>query len=626
MTYDAFVSYSHAADGRLAPALQSALQQFAKPWYRLRALRLFRDKTTLAATPHLWPTIEAALRDSRYFILLASQEAAASQWVQREVDWWLQNRSADTLLIVLTSGFVAWANGAGDFDWTKTNALPHDLHGRFASEPLYVDLRWARTADRRSLRRTQFRAAILDLAAVLHGKPKDELDGADVREHRRTMRVAWSAIGLLVALTGTSGATTWVAVQQRRVAEQRHRLAVSRDLAAASKEAVHTNSRLSALFALRAVRETYPIDKTVPVEAYSALVQAETFVRGANLARPWNSMSGKTVLDPAGTHLAVVDRDDQDPLSHSAETIAPDIEVYALQGVQGVGKLDSPARLREPGATVLQMTFSPDGRRLATANADKTVRVWDVESGREVGTLQHDAAVLSVAYSPDGRWLASGGDDGKVRVWDAATATLSASFPGHKGHRGGIVSLAFSQDGRLLASGGEDKRAKIWNLATGHYVRVFAGHQGVERVAFGPLDWLATASGAGATIRSVRSGAELAAVSGHNGYVTGVAFRPGGSAVATVGLDGVARLWELPSGKLLLDTDMGPEERASGVTFSKDGASLAVTYYIPSDRVTVRVFDLDLATLLQLDEQEGIARALTAEECQRYLHTAECPR
>jgi hypothetical protein len=88
----------------------------------------------------------------------------------------------------------------------------------------------------------------------------------------------------------------------------------------------------------------------------------------------------------------------------------------------------------------------------------------------------------------------------------------------------------------------------------------------------------------------------------------------------------VAKLWELPSGKLLLDIDMGPEERASGVTFSKDGASLAVTYYIPSDRVTVRVFDLDLATLLQLDEQEGIARALTSEECQRYLHTAECPR
>jgi hypothetical protein len=623
MTYDAFVSYSHAADGRLAPGLQSALQQFAKPWYRLRALRLFRDKTTLAATPHLWPTIEGALRDSRYFILLASPEAAASQWVQREVDWWLQNRSADTLLIVLTDGFVAWDNGTGDFDWARTNALPHNLHERFASEPLYVDLRWARTVDNLSLRHTQFRAAILDIAAVLHGKPKDEVDGADVREHRRTIRLAWSAFGLLVALTGISVATTWVAVQQRRIAEQRLRVAVSRDLAAASKESARANSQLSALFALRAVRETYPIDKTVTVEAYSALVQAETFVRGANLAQPWNSMSGKTILDPAGTRLAVVDRDDQNPLSHSSEAAAPDIDVYPLQGAHGVGKLESPARLREPGTTVLQMTFSPDGKHLATANADKTVRVWDVESEREVGTLQHDGAVLSVAYSPDGRWLASGGDDGKVRVWDTATATLSASLDGHKG---GIVSLAFSQDGRLLASGGEDKRVKIWNPVTGHYVRVFAGRRGIERVAFGPLGLLATASGAGARIRSVRSGEEIAAVSGHNGYITGVAFRPGGSAVATVGLDGVAKLWELPSAKLLLDIDMGPEERASGVTFSKDGAALAVTYYIPSDRVTVRVFDLDLATLLQLDEQEGIARALTADECQRYLHTSECPR
>src|SRR5262249_7330513 len=83
MPYEAFVSYSHAVDGQLAPALQSALHGLAKPWYRLRALRVFRDKTSLSANPGLWPSIERALAESEFFLLLASPEAAHSPWVER---------------------------------------------------------------------------------------------------------------------------------------------------------------------------------------------------------------------------------------------------------------------------------------------------------------------------------------------------------------------------------------------------------------------------------------------------------------------------------------------------------------------------------------------------------------
>ena len=78
MKYKAFMSYSHAADGNLAPAVQSALHRFARPWYKLRSLRVFRDKTSLSATPELWPTIERALTESEYFLLFASPEAAQS--------------------------------------------------------------------------------------------------------------------------------------------------------------------------------------------------------------------------------------------------------------------------------------------------------------------------------------------------------------------------------------------------------------------------------------------------------------------------------------------------------------------------------------------------------------------
>src|SRR4051794_34526716 len=108
MRYDAFISYSHAADGLLAPALQSALHRLARPWYRLRALPVFRDQTNLSAAPDLWPTIESALRESRALILLASPEAAASKWVRREIEAWRAKPDPGPIYIVLTGGTVVW--------------------------------------------------------------------------------------------------------------------------------------------------------------------------------------------------------------------------------------------------------------------------------------------------------------------------------------------------------------------------------------------------------------------------------------------------------------------------------------------------------------------------------------
>ncbi len=85
VAYDAFISYSHAKDKTIATALQAVVQKLGKPWYRRRALRVFRDDTSLSATPHLWPSIEQALAQSRFLILLASPEAAASRWVGQEI-------------------------------------------------------------------------------------------------------------------------------------------------------------------------------------------------------------------------------------------------------------------------------------------------------------------------------------------------------------------------------------------------------------------------------------------------------------------------------------------------------------------------------------------------------------
>jgi hypothetical protein len=217
--YAAFISYSHAVDGKLAPALQRGLQRFAKRWYELRALKLFRDETSLSTNPHLWASIEDALAKSRHFLLLASPRAARSEWVAREVDWWKANRPLDRLLIVLTQGALTWDHAAGDFLWDEETPLPPNLRGVFTDSPRHLDLRWAQNASTDlSLQHNQFREAIADLAATLHGRPKEELIGEEVTQHRRVRRLARGAMAALVLLAlAATGAALW-AIQQARIA------------------------------------------------------------------------------------------------------------------------------------------------------------------------------------------------------------------------------------------------------------------------------------------------------------------------------------------------------------------------------------------------------------------------
>lgn len=231
--YDAFISYSHAADGALAPALQAALQSLARPLFRLHALRIFRDATSLSASPELWPAIETALREARHFLLLASPAGAQSKWVQREVAWWLAHRSAATMFVLVTEGELDWDETGNDFHWARTNCLPREpLAGRFKSEPLWVDLRWARQGETLTLRHTRFRQAVLDIAAPLHGVDKDQLDSDDVRRLARVRRLSAGVMVGLAILAGVAFSFFIQARQQRAEAERRGVISEARRLAA----------------------------------------------------------------------------------------------------------------------------------------------------------------------------------------------------------------------------------------------------------------------------------------------------------------------------------------------------------------------------------------------------------
>ncbi|MEU8657662.1 TIR domain-containing protein [Actinoplanes philippinensis] len=210
MTFNGFISYSHAADGRLAPAVQRGLHRLAKPWNRRRALWIFRDQTGLSVTPALWSSIQEALDGSEWFVLLASPEAAQSPWVNREIEHWIATKPANRILPVLTDGEWRWDPERGDLSADST-AVPDALRGVFTEEPLFLDLRWTHDDPALSLKHARFRDAIAQLAAPMHGLSKDELEGEDIRQHRQARRLRRGAVAALALLTAVASVTGVVA-------------------------------------------------------------------------------------------------------------------------------------------------------------------------------------------------------------------------------------------------------------------------------------------------------------------------------------------------------------------------------------------------------------------------------
>jgi WD40 repeat protein len=309
---------------------------------------------------------------------------------------------------------------------------------------------------------------------------------------------------------------------------------------------------------------------------------------GKVMVRLWEVATGKQLHKFLGHRRWVTSV----AFSHDGKTLASGAQDHTVR-LWGTASGKELHHFSGHQGEVAAVAFSPDRKTLATGGGDDTVRLWDVATGREVRRLWEGARtvqgpgeapvligeqfhVTTLAFSPDGKLLASAGGDETLRLWDPATGKVARRLLGFERW---VSTVVFSPDGKTLATADGSKVLRRWNVATGKELRPLQGHRGrVTCVAFSPDGkTLATGGGRDFEIRLWRAatGKELRQLQGHTYYISSLAFSADGKTLASSSEDGTVYLWDVATGKVLAQLRDPRGGRVHSVAFSPDGRTVA---------------------------------------------------
>jgi WD40 repeat protein len=373
----------------------------------------------------------------------------------------------------------------------------------------------------------------------------DERARVERRRARKFRILAWGALGLLAlaALAGVVAIVFWRnAVAQRRAAESR-RLAAS----AEAVEGAAGNHELATLLALQALHSSHTQEaETALREALPRLQTRATLASAPPQRSAAFSSDGSRILTASADGKIRIWN------AGSHEQLAAFGEVSGLN----------------------RAVLSPDGARVVAAYSDGTARIWDTHTGKLVGALTAPGGwgLTDAAFSPNGELIATAGADGLARLWDARTgrqfaATRTTAY-------GSVQAIAFSPDGKLLLGATWRGGTVIWNARSLDLVQSLPFAYAVYDASFSPDgSRIITTSTSAAAIWDTRTWKRLGTIlppAGGEFIISSVAFSPDGRYVATAGGDGMPRIWDATTDKLVRRLAR-PNSTVLSLAYSSDG-------------------------------------------------------